>query len=357
MKQHSTLTLGEIYLQDESFAAINGTLPEIYRVIDEVFVQHWDELIFTGCGSSYYLAQTAAFAFSSYTGIPAKSVPCSELYFFPEAFVGKGRKILVLPITRKSYTTEVVMAVTRMRSFDGVKSLSITCDPDSSKYNDYMIISPRAAEDSVVMTRSFTGMVYLTVILALRVAGRLQELEKLTEGYAEMAAALLLVMDSLSRRIVSENPDLSLFVVLGQGVNYGIANECMNKMKEMGLASSEAYHSLEYRHGPMSLVDCNTLIIMLGNDASIQYDVQLMEQMKGLGAVTLAIGENASLNFPFCQYILNLDYRRNSLEYSAVIGFIGQFMGLYIAERKGLDADHPRHLSQAIVIGKRSGMA
>ncbi len=38
------------------------------------------------------------------------------------------------------------------------------------------------------------------------------------------------------------------------------------------------------------------------------------------------------------------------MQNAALIGLIGQFIGYYIAEKKGIDADHPRHLSQAIVI-------
>ena len=33
-----------------------------------------------------------------------------------------------------------------------------------------------------------------------------------------------------------------------------------------------------------------------------------------------------------------------------LIGFIGQFLGYYIAEKKNIDADSPRHLTQAIVL-------
>ena len=40
-------------------------------------------------------------------------------------------------------------------------------------------------------------------------------------------------MDALAARIVKENPALDLFITLGQGIYYGIANESMNKMKEM----------------------------------------------------------------------------------------------------------------------------
>ena len=138
--KNSELTYKEIYGQPQSIQAINNTLGDIYKVLDQVFAEEYDELIFTGCGTSLYLAQAAAHAFASCTKIPAKGMCCSELYYFPETYVGNGKKVLVLPITRKSYTTEVRMAIDKVRSFPGVKSLAITCDADSSKYNDLSLI-------------------------------------------------------------------------------------------------------------------------------------------------------------------------------------------------------------------------
>lgn len=49
-------------------------------------------------------------------------------------------------------------------------------------------------------------------------------------------------------------------------------------------------------------------------------------------------------------YVLDMPYGYDSLQNAAMIGLIGQLMGYYIAQQKGLDADTPRHLSQAIVI-------
>lgn len=349
-KQNSALTYSEIYRQADSFAAINNTLGDIEAVLDQVFSGQYDELIFTGCGTSLYLAQSAAFAFSSCCGVPAKAVPCSELFFFPETFAGGNRRVLVLPITRKSYTTEVHMAIDKIREQPGVKTLAITCDPDSKAYNDFMILSPDTAEDSVIMTRSFTSMLYLSVILALHAGGKKDEIKRMSSSYAAMAKEMLAQADAVAKQIMSEHKHLNLFITLGQGVNYGVANECMNKMKEMGIANSEAYYSLEYRHGPMSLVDENTLIILLGNDASTDYDSKLMEQMKSFGAVTLGVGEKAEETFRGCDYRIDYRYGLSTLEYAPVIGFIGQFIGYYIAENKGIDADTPRHLAQAIVL-------
>ena len=64
----------------------------------------------------------------------------------------------------------------------------------------------------------------------------------------------------------------------------------MNKMKEMGLSNSEGYYDLEYRHGPMSLVDENTLIVCLSNKACRDGDKALMEQMKSYGATVAVLG-------------------------------------------------------------------
>jgi len=227
--------------------------------------------------------------------------------------------------------------------------LAITCDIDSKIYNDDVILSPVTAEDSVIMSRSFTSMIYLSVIMAMYVGGKKNEIEAMS-NYAEIAKELLVKMDSMAKQMVTENPNINLFITLGQGVYYGIANECMNKMKEMGIANSEAYYSLEYRHGPMSLVDKNTLILTLANPTSVDYDAKLLTQMKGYGAITAAIGENVSKTMADAKYKLDLTYGLNDMQYAAAIGFIGQFIGYYIAEKKNIDADTPRNLSQAIVL-------
>ena len=347
--KNSELTYKEIYGQPVSFQAVNDTLDTIFKTLDEVFAEKYDEVIFTGCGTSLYLAQASAHAFSTCTGISAKGMCCSELYYFPETYVGNGKKVLVVPMTRKSYTTEVRMAIDKVRSYPGVKSLAITCDADSSKYNDYMLLSPETPEDSVIMTRSFTSMIYLAVVMSYYVGGKKEKIEQLKD-YAANAESFLKATDEMAKKIVAEHPECNLFITLGQGINYGIANECMNKMKEMSLSNSEAYYTLEYRHGPMSLVDDKTLIILLGNDDTVDGDAKLLTQMKEYGAKVLAIGNNASKDFTDVDYTLDMPYGYDSLQNAPIIGFIGQLIGYYVAELKNLNADSPRHLTQAIVI-------
>ena len=199
MSKKGQVTYNEIYQQPASFKGVNDTLRDIYEVLDKVFAEenHYDELIFTGCGTSLYIAQTAAYVFSSYTGISAKAVPCSELYFSPETYV-KNKKVLVLPITRKSYTTEVRMAIDKVRSYPNVKSLAITCDPDSLKYNDYFILSPVSAEDSVIMTVPTPA--WCTLLLSCPCICRQKDEIEAMADYDKIAEKCFLKWTSLQRK-------------------------------------------------------------------------------------------------------------------------------------------------------------
>ncbi len=347
-KELGTNTYREIYLQPQSFEAVSGTLEKIYAVLDEVFAEEdaYDKVIFTGCGTSFYLAQSAAHIFTTYTGKAACAVPCSELYFFPELHTC-GTHTLVVPITRKSITTEVRMAIDKVREIPSVTTLSITCDAGSAAYNDYMVLSPDADEASIVMTRSYTSMLYLVVVMSMYLAGQKIEAAQAAR-IAAFAEQQLPVMDALAKKIVQEHPHLNLYITLGQGEYYGVACESMNKMKEMGLTHSEAYYSLEYRHGPMSIVDRDTLVMMFAHSKTAETDAKLMEQMKSFGAVTAVLGEDVSRFGADYSLVLALGLGDACL--APVVSIIGQLMGYHIACQKGLDADQPRNLSQAIVL-------
>ncbi len=345
--QNSQITYREIMRQPEAFSAINQNLPTILSVLDHVFSEPVDELIFTGCGTSFYLAQSAAFMFAGKNQMGSSAVPCSELYYFPQNYIKPHRKTLVVPITRKSYTTEVRMAIDKVRQFPNVKSLSITCDADSATYNDFMIHSPNADEKSVIMTSSYSSMLYLSAILADYAAGVFDQ-AKLAD-YPVKARTSLMRIEEWARKIIMENPHLNLFVMLGQGVYQGVANESMNKIKEMGIANSESYHTLEYRHGPMSLADDRTLILVLTDSATRKFDFDLQKQMQTFGSVTAALG-NLGGQVDGCKYQLDLDLDLEAAYIAPIASFVGQLTGYFISLQKNINADQPRNLSQAIVL-------
>ena len=73
---------------------------------------------------------------------------------------------------------------------------------------------------------------------------------------------------------------------------YGIANEAMLKLKEMSLSPSEAFHVLEFRHGPMSMVNEDTLVVALISDQARRQRLLVLRHMRKRGARILAVAEH-----------------------------------------------------------------
>jgi glucosamine--fructose-6-phosphate aminotransferase (isomerizing) len=141
------------------------------------------------------------------------------------------------------------------------------------------------------------------------------------------------------------------FVFLGHGPLFGIANESMLKVTEMSLSISNVYHSLEFRHGPMSRVNENTLITFFVNKQTIDHEKTLIKEMHDLGAKTLVICDKAVKEIrDVADFIVELDTGMEYFENLILYMPITQFMGYYQAVKKGLNPDEPQHLTQVVTL-------
>lgn len=55
-----------------------------------------DQVLFTGCGTSYYIAASAAKYFQTVTGVFASAIPASELFLHTSSCIVPGKNILSL---------------------------------------------------------------------------------------------------------------------------------------------------------------------------------------------------------------------------------------------------------------------
>ncbi len=100
--------------------------------------------------------------------------------------------------------------------------------------------------------------------------------------------------ESLLKKMM-ENNRFTDFVFLGQGPFFGIASEAALKMQEMTISVSLSYHSLEYRHGPMSTATDQSLITILRavNQAK-KHEVQLAQDLRKLGSKIFVLTGNTN---------------------------------------------------------------
>src|SRR6202008_3461012 len=84
------------------------------------------------------------------------------------------------------------------------------------------------------------------------------------------------------------------FVFLGQGAHYWLAQEAALKVTEMSSSYAQAYHTLEFRHGPRSIAGPDTLITFFISDAAEAEESLLVQELKALKAATLVVVNHAT---------------------------------------------------------------
>ena len=301
----------------------------------------FDRVIVSGCGSTYYLSQTAARLLRQ-SGLEALACPASELLLGMEALCLPRGRYLLLCISRSGTTSETVRAQARFKAEIGGPALCVSCDSGSplAREADLALGIDAAQEISVAQTRSFSGMLLLIQQLAALLAGHDRSLSGPLPAYCQ---AILDEQAGLARSLAA-NGAIEKFFFLGSGALYGIACEAMLKMKEMSLSYSEAYHTLEFRHGPMSMAGADSLVIGLLSPAGGRHEARVLHEMGELGAAVLAIGQGAA---GFARRI-SLDAALPAWATPALHLPALQLLAYHRAIANGCDPDNPRQLSAVV---------
>ena len=88
------------------------------------------------------------------------------------------------------------------------------------------------------------------------------------------------------------------YVCLGQGPFYGLACETALKVTEMSVSYAQSFHTLEFRHGPKSIVGPETLIMFLLSEQGYDAECEVLQEIKGLGGTTLTVANRADKSRP-----------------------------------------------------------
>jgi glutamine---fructose-6-phosphate transaminase (isomerizing) len=114
---------------------------------------------------------------------------------------------------------------------------------------------------------------------------------------------------------------------------------------------AQFFHSLEFRHGPKSIVTAETLVIFLLSEQSYEAEVDLLREVKALGGTTMVVTDDADGAVrSAADLLIELPLDLPELTLAAPFLVPGQLLGLYTGLKKGLDPDSPRNLSRAVIL-------
>ena len=253
-----------------------------------------------GCGTSWFIAQAYARARE------AEGHGLTDAFTAVE-FPSERDYDQVVFLSRSGTTTEIVDLV-RQAHATGVPSLLITAvaGGPGEPYADHQIVLDFADESSVVQTRFATSA--LSVFRA-------------SLGH-DIAAAARDAEQALAAEIPQRWVDAEQISFLGNGWTIGLANEAALKLREASQSWTEAYYSTEYRHGPISIAQPGRLVWSFGDLPD-----GLADQVAETGAELVTFDGDPQAHL-----------------------VLAQRLAVARAEARGLDPDHPRHLTRAVIL-------
>ena len=142
------------------------------------------------------------------------------------------------------------------------------------------------------------------------------------------------------------------FIFLGRNVDYPLALEGALKLKEISYVSAEGFAAGEIKHGPISIIDKGTpVIVLMPKNHLFDKMLSACQECRARGAFVIALttpdGKEEAASVCDKQIIVPQasEYLQPVLDVIAL-----QFFAYWIAKRLGCDIDQPRNLAKSVTV-------
>lgn len=263
---------------------INEERKAITDFINQVILQEDFDVIMTGAGTSEFVGNSLLPYLNPLLKFKVKSFATTDITASPENYISKTKPTLLISYGRSGNSPESIGAVEAAEVVNpSIRHLFITCNRNGSlskmakvKDNCYAInLTDETHDQSFAMTSSFTNMYLATLLVFEKIETPMNDVIKTTSDW--LANGITELQAFLNQK------DFKRIVYLGSHSLKGIAQESALKMLELtsGKIVTMFDTPLGFRHGPKSIIDNDTLcVVMMSDDEYTRgYELDLIKEM------------------------------------------------------------------------------
>lgn len=302
-----------------------------------------DSITFIGCGSGYCICQSGEISVKMKLGLPANSIPAGDLMLNFPHYENIMKDTLIVAPSRSGSTSEVILSVQNAKDSYDTPCISI-CARESSEITrlaDLNLEIPWAFDESVCQTRTVTNFYAANLLLIGILGNNSQLLDEVKEAID--AGEDYIEKYARSLKEIGQRDSWKKVVVLGDSELQGIAGEGALAFKEICRIPSNYYHILDVRHGPMVLIDEQTLVIMACSPFGDSYQKELISDIKKRDAQVVTVGKVAAGKWGGDMHIVTSDYNNYGVMGIPFI-FVPQVVAYFRAIHRGINPDLPEGL-------------
>ncbi len=319
--------------------------------LTEDYLRGIRRIYIVGCVGKYIIEKTCR--------IPVEPILASE-FRYSEPVLGDDTLVVIIS---QSGETADTLAATRSATSLGARTLAIVNVVGSaiSKAATDVIYTWAGPEIAVATTKAYSTQLSVIYLLSLYMAQTLHTL--LPEQYDELLKALIELPDKMEKMLTEDylgqirelaehyKQHHDVFFI-GRNVDSATCLEGSLKLKEIAYVHSEAYAAGELKHGPISLIEDNTLVIAV---ASVQelFDKTMsnVKEVKARGANVLGLttARNEQEIAKSVDRFVLVPQTHPVLQPSLNVVPL-QIFAYYVALARGCDVDKPRNLAKSVTV-------
>ena len=308
------------------------------------------------CGSAYHAGYAAKYIFEKLLRKPVELEVASEFRYMQPII---DENVLVLTISQSGETADTLAALKEAKKL-GAKVLSIVNVVGSSIANesDNVIYTWAGPEIAVATTKAYSTQLSVIYMLAVYMADKLG---KINHEQYDAYINDLLCLPSKIEEVLKNQDKIKAFAekfyncknvfFIGRNTDYAVSLEGSLKLKEISYIHSEAYPAGELKHGTISLIEENTLVVALAtNDTLFEKMVSNVKEVKARGAVVLTLTTEEHKGIESISDFVIFIPKISDIMMPSLSVIPLQLFSYYIAYLKNCDIDKPRNLAKSVTV-------
>ena len=336
----------------------NGNPTDVYfeeNKMDDAWAKA-KRVVITACGTAYHAGVVAKYAFEKIARIKVDVDVASE-FRYRNPILDKDDIFIV--VSQSGETADTLSAL-RLAKQNGLKVVAITNCVGStvSREADDVIYTLAGPEIAVASTKAYTTQVLCMFLLAIK-AGKLRG--TLSDADATKLLCELESIPSKIQEILDGKEKIQKFASLqfnkdkifyiGRQFDSATSLESALKLKEVSYMHSEAFAAGELKHGPIALIDSQTLVVAIASEPNLYDKIgSNMVEVKSRGATVLVITQDESGAFEGkADEVFKIPECSSTLA-SLLTVIPAQLFAYYCAILRGYDPDKPRNLAKSVTV-------
>ena len=304
------------------------------RVLD---LSKYKKIDIVACGSAYHAGMIGKYILEESKDI---AIDVASEYRYRKSLISKDT--LLILISQSGETADTLACLNKASDIDTLGIVNVETSR-LARETKYQMFLKCGVEVAVATTKAYFSQVLMMKLLKYRLDNKYKEA---LEYFNKLLTDLPKSLEFNNFEIVDLISKQKRVFFIGRLIDYAISLEASLKLKEISYINAESYPAGELKHGTISLIEKNTVVIAISTneEMALKTNSNLIE-VKARGAITIAIVKKNLKN------LINADYYIETPEDIDLLSIISiQLLSYYVADKLKKEIDKPRNLAKSVTV-------